>query len=196
MPTAVKLTEEEWRDLYEQEVKRLANKFKFMKEDIKSKVRRIMIGTTYEEKYDTLCEIAQFWEEGEDESTTEEQDKMFSKKYWRDMNHQISATHPEIEVKVDIQGAPLVAGGCVQQAGENIVGLTINVDTSRCEVAADGSYRGIPVISIQTTENSSFLHPDFKKEDITEISFPEYEGWSIWVSNIYTSNLAICLTKD
>ncbi len=106
------------------------------------------------------------------------------------------STHPDIEVKVEAQGAPVVSGGCVQQRGGRVRALIVDLDTSHCEVVADGSYRGVPLVDIQTTKDSTGLHPDSKVEDITEISFPEYEGWDIWVSNIYGSNLAVCLIKD
>ena len=100
-----------------------------------------------------------------------------------------------VEVKIDSQGAPMVDHGWIEQDGEKVVAIGIDMQSRCCEISATGADEDIPIVAIEAGESSWQLDPDKNRDELTCISLPEYKGWDVWVAHIQKSLLTLCLIK-
>jgi hypothetical protein len=101
-------------------------------------------------------------------------------------------------VTLDIvsQGAPVVNDGYIHAAGADIVAIYIDLKSKRCEVVATGGGDGIPSVWVGANEESLHLNQDADRASMTEIAFPEYDGWDVFSATCSRYTLAVCLTRS
>ncbi len=94
----------------------------------------------------------------------------------------------QIEIKISLQGEPVVNEGWVKAEGENVIALEIDMETKYCEVDSL-VFGGVPGIIIAANSDESLKNP-------TWIEFPEYPEYRIWSAQIFRYTLCVCLIKD
>ena len=93
------------------------------------------------------------------------------------------------------QGGPVVNGGHVIARGENVVAVEVDMKSKRCAVLTDSlADDGAPVIWLDG-EGALHLMPGAEKEE-TEVAFPEYKGWRVFVAEVCRYTLRVCLVRD
>lgn len=101
-------------------------------------------------------------------------------------------------IKITQQGKPIVSGDAavVIQEAENIVALSISMESKRCFVDASyGSSEGDIGIIIDCDENSLFLSEE-AEDTVTLVEFPEYRGWQYFASSSGRYDIQVCLVKE
>lgn len=72
--------------------------------------------------------------------------------------------------------------------------VCIDLHTKRADIMGEGSDNDIPVIFLEPNEDS--IHLDEKtNEELTEITFPEFKGWSILLADVQKYTLFITFVK-
>lgn len=94
-------------------------------------------------------------------------------------------------IEITIQGAPVVNNACIVAISDNLVAITVDLHSKRCEIAGYGGDGTTPVVWLDATEDSLHLHESNK--GITEISFPEFKGWDIWCLSTGRYSVELCL---
>lgn len=103
------------------------------------------------------------------------------------------------EVKLDIshQGAPVVNHAYIVAAAENVVALHIDLRSKRCEIWATGSDGDdVPTIDVFAGEHAMHLDETKKRDEPTEIRFPEYAGWNAHSASSGRYTVSVCLTRN
>lgn len=101
-------------------------------------------------------------------------------------------------IQIEQEGAPRVADSyaAILAEGENVVALSLDFSSKYCEVGVTGSgnTRG-PLIYICATPESRWLNEAVEREKPTIVSFPEFQGWTVWCANFGRYALHVCLIR-
>ena len=100
-------------------------------------------------------------------------------------------------VKIDIrQGGVICNEGWIVAPGVTVVAITVDLKTKRAEISGLSSDSdGTPGVYLSVGEGT--LHYDAaKRDDLTEITFPEFRGWHVHAAHASRYTLAVCLVKD
>jgi hypothetical protein len=111
------------------------------------------------------------------------------------------------KITILVQGKPVVNDAYIYRPGESVVAIGVDMRSKYCEVAAMGGDPDGPVVDIEATERSLYLADEIldledlstehsEQNDLTEIRFDEFQGWSVWSANIFRYTLAVCLIKN
>jgi hypothetical protein len=91
------------------------------------------------------------------------------------------------------KGCPHVNDAFVLAAGPNIVAINVDMGTKRGKVGAWGSDDDIPLVSLEINDES--IGYNTMARGPTEVSFPEYKGWSVWAADWIKYTVSVCLVK-
>jgi hypothetical protein len=97
--------------------------------------------------------------------------------------------------KVIRQGAPIVNFAVILSEHEDIALIDIDLKSKYCEAYSTGLEEDNPTITLMADENSLYLNRKYKRDDATEIWFPRYKGWTIYMAEIHKYTCSICLWK-
>ena len=78
----------------------------------------------------------------------------------------------------------------VRAGGKNIVALAVDIEEKYCTIAYMGINEGAPLIGIKP-KNSTSLDPK-----VIDITFPEFDDWTVWSAGISRYTLYVCLIND
>lgn len=101
------------------------------------------------------------------------------------------------QVKLKVGRGPVVVNnGFVYKRGEDIVAIDIDMNTKHPVLAGTGyGPDSVPSIYLAVDENS--LHYNVsEKSNLTEIEFPEFEGWTVFSEAVSKYTLRVCLVRD
>lgn len=101
-----------------------------------------------------------------------------------------------IRIKKSMQGAPVVNNGYVEQIGENVVAISIDLRSKYCDVISSfSSSNGSCGVLLAANERSLYLHKTKERDSFTQIEFPDFKNWSVfaWYLGRYTLN--VCLVN-
>lgn len=87
----------------------------------------------------------------------------------------------------------MVNAGCVIARGERVVALEIDMHTKRGNILAYGTNGGIPMLMLDTCEGTLKTH--HVATGPTEISFPEFHGYTPWCAGYARYTVSVCLVK-
>ena len=98
-------------------------------------------------------------------------------------------------VKVDIQGAPRIAGNArILRRGDGVVAIEVNMPSKYC---VKGGYiisgHEPPKIIIDANECTLYVDETKDRSKSTIISFPRWPGWTVLCADISRYTLLVCL---
>lgn len=96
----------------------------------------------------------------------------------------------DLKINVHTQGAPRVNQGWILREYPDLMVAEIDMHSKYHDVCLTGG--DPPILGIAAVEASLHLHPDYDKEKLTVIEFPDFPGWSVW--GISTGRYSICVT--
>ncbi len=101
-------------------------------------------------------------------------------------------------LKITYQGAPIVNPGVTYlKKYSDVVVLEVDLKSKWCDILAHSvSENNCPVIIVYANERSINLNKEVDRRMSTNIEFPEYKGWSIFLAEITRYTLRVCLIKD
>ena len=92
------------------------------------------------------------------------------------------------------QGGPILNSGRVVADGENVVAIEIDMKSKRCEVFAESATEdGAPAIWISGL-NALHLKGGMENDE-TQVAFPSYKGWEIFLADIGRYTFRVALVK-
>lgn len=100
-------------------------------------------------------------------------------------------------LKITHQGAPLINTHitCMKRYSDVIV-LVVDLKSKHCGVMAHSvGDDSCPAIIICANQRSLHLNEEVNSYEPTDIEFPEYKGWDIFLAEITRYTLRICLIK-
>lgn len=100
----------------------------------------------------------------------------------------------DLKVNINIQGQPIINYAFIHKKSDGLVAIAVDMTSKRCEIVATGSNDNVPVVCVEPTEDSLYLGD--AEQSITEIEFPEYEGWDIWAADASKYSICLCLVKQ
>lgn len=101
-----------------------------------------------------------------------------------------------VKTNIDTQGAAIINDGFVIAEGENIVAFEIDLKSKHAFVSGQGANcNNFPCLYIGAYEDTLHINKDVNLNMWTEISFPEYQGWTVWCADLAKYTLTICLVN-
>ncbi len=101
----------------------------------------------------------------------------------------------EVELRIDMQGGPIVNCGYVHHAGRDVAAVEIDMKSKHCAVSMTGSSDDIPLVMLSPTERSLHLTQG-KDAEPTAICFPGFYGWDIFCAEVSRYTLLICFVRQ
>ena len=102
-----------------------------------------------------------------------------------------------VELEISHQGAPIVNHTHMVRAASDVIAFHIDMQSKRCNVTCAGSDAdNVPVVMISANEYSSNLDGTKNRNEMTEVRFPQYPGWSVHSTGSGRYTISVCLTKN
>lgn len=107
--------------------------------------------------------------------------------------------HDMIEVEVSHQGGPMIEdmphSAHIMGFGENACAIAVNMKSKRCGISGVGwDPDGVPTVTLDP-EGADNLKVGLENE-LTEIRFPQFKGWSTWCAQGGKYTTAVCLVRN
>lgn len=103
---------------------------------------------------------------------------------------------PVVMHRVTYQGAITVNNCITYQKSDNVVAFCIDTKNKWGEISATGSNENeTPCIVLQANENTTNIRKKNTTDDLTEIEFPEYSGWTIFCCSWSKYSVYVCMVK-
>ena len=100
-----------------------------------------------------------------------------------------------VNIEILDQGCVKVNDGYVVKKCENIVAISVDLDTKYAEILMSSNHNNIELYLCATDTTLNLLE-DKDKDSSTAISFPHYKGWKLFAADIHRYTLAVCLIKE
>lgn len=101
----------------------------------------------------------------------------------------------EVNCLILKQGGPVFNLGRIKASGPSLLAIEIDLGSKGCEVLCDlKTDEGAPLLVLDSV-NAVHLGAGLELEN-TELSFPDYVGWSVFSAHISRYTLRICLIRD
>lgn len=102
----------------------------------------------------------------------------------------------DVNIVIIKQGGPVLNGGFVTACGPDIVAISIDMQSKRCcDLAYSQQDDGTPAIIILADKYSLYLKEGLEDQH-TEIAFPEYTGFRVFLANVSRYTLDVCLVRE
>lgn len=98
--------------------------------------------------------------------------------------------------KVLHKGALIINKAIMYKRGENVCAIIVDMKSKRGDICSIGCDGYAPTIAVEAGEGSDYLNKKVKRDVPTEISFPDFKGWSVWSAMICKHSIYVCLIKD
>ncbi len=98
--------------------------------------------------------------------------------------------------KVLHKGALIINKAIMHKRGENVCAIVVDMKSKRGDISCIGTDGYAPTIAIEAGEGSDYLNKKVKRDEPTEISFPDFKGWDVWSAMICKHSVYVCLVKN
>lgn len=100
----------------------------------------------------------------------------------------------QMNIEIINQGRPRINFGGIKQKGYKVTAAFVDLHSKYCDIGGIIYYEdGCPGIIIDYNDRS--IHFDESEEGLTEIKFPEFEGYDIWSAQINRYTLYLCFVE-
>ena len=101
-----------------------------------------------------------------------------------------------MEIKILNQGAITVnRNGNVHRMSDNVCAIVLDLKAKYAEIFSVGSDDcSNPTIAFSVNEDTLYFDESLKNE-ITEISLPDFTNWNVWSINVSKYAVYVCLVK-
>ena len=104
---------------------------------------------------------------------------------------------PFIEHTVSHQGAITVNNCVIYEKSDTVIAFSIDTKNKWGEISATGSDENdIPCIMLEANKNTTNIRTGTTTEDLTQIDFPEYAGWTIFCCSWSKYSVYVCMVKN
>jgi hypothetical protein len=101
-----------------------------------------------------------------------------------------------IPFKVTTKGPLKIGFVYVHQKGKDVMAIGIDMKSKRGEVFCIGSdEKECPTIALEPVTESVNLDKRYKKNTITEVTFPTLPGWNVWSAQVFRYTACVCLVR-
>jgi hypothetical protein len=99
-----------------------------------------------------------------------------------------------VTISIAHQGAVRVGGGgYVHRGADGIACIYVDMDSKYAEIAMHSGGLNYPRAWLMAGDSTLHLDNDRPRDDMTEIAFPDYPGWSIFAIDICRYTLSVVL---
>ena len=100
----------------------------------------------------------------------------------------------DVKISINMQGGPVVNTASVWTVADDVAALSIDMKSKYCTIECVTETGGCPTLFIGGSKDSIFLK-EGKEQQFTDVTFTEFNGWSVWCSDCARYTVCVCLVK-
>lgn len=100
-----------------------------------------------------------------------------------------------VRIKILHKGALVINRAFMHKKGKNVCAVVVDMKSKRGDICSVGTDGYAPTIYVEAGEGSEYLNKKVKRDEMTEILFPDLKGWSVWSAMICKHSIYICFVK-